>query len=366
MTENAGELESENNKSMLTEPWRNALLPADATLKQAIRSLDETALQIVLVVSTDGTLLGSVTDGDIRRGLLRGLDLNSSIDAIIYREPLVVPPQLGRDTVLQLMQANKIHQLPVVDEDRRVVGLHMWNELMVPGQRPNLMVIMAGGRGTRLWPHTENCPKPLLPVGGKPMLEHIIVRAKAEGFQRFVLAIHYLGHMIENYFGDGGRWQVQIDYLREESPLGTAGAIGLLNPPPDVSFLVSNGDVLTDIRYGELLDFHCHHGASATMAVRLHEWQHPFGVVRTTGVDIIGFEEKPIARSHINAGIYVLEPMALDVLSAGEHCDMPTLFSRLQERSLRTIVYPMHEPWLDVGRADDYKSAEDTMQGRTT
>jgi NDP-sugar pyrophosphorylase family protein len=146
--------------------------------------------------------------------------------------------------------------------------------------------------------------------------------------------------------------------LREDSPLGTAGAISLLNPRPDIPFLVSNGDVLTDIRYGELLDFHTRHGACATMAVRLYEWQHPFGVVHTKGVDIIGFEEKPIARSHINAGIYVLEPAALDVLARGESCDMPTLFARLQERSARTIVYPMHEPWLDVGRVDDLVLAQ--------
>lgn len=338
--------------------WRRALLPTNATLQQVISSLDETAFQIALVVSADGTLLGTITDGDIRRGLLRGLDLSSSVEAIIYRDPLVVPPQWGRDMVLQLMQANKIHQLPVVDENRHVVGLHLWDELMVPGRRSNLMVIMAGGQGTRLRPHTENCPKPLLPVRGKPMLEHIIQRARAEGFGRFVLAIHYLGHMIEEYFGDGSRWQVRIDYLREESPLGTAGAIGLLNPRPEAPFLVSNGDVLTDIHYGELLDFHTRHGAAATMAVRLHEWQHPFGVVRTKGVDIVGFEEKPVARSHINAGIYVLEPIALDALSAGEPCDMPTLFSRLQERTARTIVYPMHEPWLDVGREDDLKRAQ--------
>jgi NDP-sugar pyrophosphorylase family protein len=190
------------------------------------------------------------------------------------------------------------------------------------------------------------------------MLEHIIERAKREGFQRFVLAIHYLGRMIEEYFGDGSRWQVQIDYLREESPLGTAGAIGLLSPRPEHPLLVSNGDVLTDIRYGELLDFHCRHKATATMAVRLHEWQHPFGVVRTRGVDIIGFEEKPISRSHINAGIYVLDPRALDALSAGEQCDMPTLFNRLHERAERTIVYPMHEPWLDVGREEDLRNGE--------
>ena len=346
------------------EHWRKALLPANATLEQGIRNLDESTLQIALVVSTEGVLVGTLTDGDIRRGLLRGLDLGSSIESIIHRDPIVVPPQLNRATALQLMQTNRIRQLPVVDDARRAVGLHLWDELLVPGVRPNVMVIMDGGQGSRLRPHTENCPKPLLPVGGKPMLEHIIERAKAEGFMHFVLAIHYLGHMIEDHFGDGGRWQVHIDYLREESPLGTAGAIGLLSPRPAVPFLVTNGDVLTDIRYGELLDFHCGHGASATMAVRLHEWQHPFGVVHTEGVDIVGFEEKPIARSHINAGVYVLGPDALDCLSAGEPCDMPTLFTRLQERSARTIVYPMHEPWLDVGRVDDYRSAQENVRGR--
>jgi NDP-sugar pyrophosphorylase family protein len=172
-----------------------------------------------------------------------------------------------------------------------------------------------------------------------------------------VLAVHYLGHMIEEHFGDGSRWQVEIEYLREQSPLGTAGAIGLMQPRPDESFLVTNGDVLTDVRYGELLEFHSRNRAAATMAVRLHEWQHPFGVVRTQGVDIVGFEEKPVTRSHINAGIYVLEPAALDALNPGEACDMPTLFSRLQERTARTIVYPMHEPWLDVGRPVDYDAA---------
>lgn len=344
---------------MPNETWRIALLPEDASLQQAIRCLDASGLQIAIVARPDGRMVGTLTDGDIRRGLLRGLTLASPADDIIHREPLVVPPQWGRDTVLQLMQANKVHQLPVVDEQRRVVGLHLWDDLLVPVQRPNTLVVMAGGRGTRLLPHTEHCPKPLLPVGGKPMLEHIIERAKAEGFRRFVLAIHYLGYMIEDHFGNGDKWNVEITYLREQTPLGTAGALGLLQHRPDDAFLVTNGDVLTDIRYGELLDFHSRHRAAATMAVRLHEWQHPFGVVKTQGVDIVGFEEKPVSRSHINAGIYVLEPHALDLLGKDAHCDMPTLFERLQHKAERAIVYPMHEPWLDVGRPDDLKLARD-------
>lgn len=346
----------------IEEIWKRALIPATATLAQVIRNLDETGLQISLVVTPQGHLVGTLTDGDVRRGLLRGMNLQSPVEGIVFRDPLVVPPDIGRDTVLQLMQANKVHQLPVVDSDRHVVGLHVWDELMVPNQRSNMMLLMAGGEGRRLRPHTENCPKPLLPVAGKPMLEHIIERAKLDGIRHFVIAVHYLGHMIKEYFGDGSRWGVQIEYLHEQSPLGTAGAMSLLSPRPELPFLVSNGDVLTDVRYGEVLEFHARHSACATMAVRLHEWQHPFGVVRTQGVDIVGFEEKPIARSHINAGIYVLEPRALDSLVASEHCDMPTLFARLQERGERAIAYPMHEPWLDVGRLDDLQRARSGKQ----
>lgn len=337
--------------------WRQAVLPIDSTVQQAIRCLDQVAIKIVLIVDEAGELQGTISDGDIRRGLLRGLDLVSPISIVIHRNALVVPPEMTRETVMQLMIANKIQQIPVVDEKRHVVGLHLWDEITTPPVRPNLMVIMAGGMGTRLLPHTENCPKPLLPVAGKPMLEHIIERAKLEGFSRFALAVHYLGHMIEDYFGNGERLNVRIDYLREQSPLGTAGALGLLNPRPDGPFLVTNGDVLTDIRYGELLDFHTRHNADATMAVRVHEWQHPFGVVQTEGVDIVGFEEKPVARSHINAGVYVLEPESLDVLSVASSCDMPTLFERLQAKTKRTVAFPMHEPWLDVGRPDDLRRA---------
>ena len=337
--------------------WRKAILPAHATVQQAISNLDQVAIKIVLVVNEAGELEGTISDGDIRRGLLKGLDLNSPITNVIHRNALVVPPEMGREMVMQLMVANKIQQIPAVDEHRRVVGLHLWDEIATPPVRPNLMVIMAGGMGTRLRPHTENCPKPLLPVAGKPMLEHIIEHAKLEGFSHFVLAIHYLGHMIEEHFGNGERLGVQIDYLREQSPLGTAGALGLLNPRPDAAFVVTNGDVITDIHYGELLDFHLRHNAAATMAVRVHEWQHPFGVVQTEGIEIVGFDEKPVARTHINAGVYALEPDALNALAADTRCDMPALFERLQEQSKRTVAYPMHEPWLDVGRPDDLERA---------
>lgn len=342
----------------IDEIWRQAILPANASIQQAISNLDRVGVKIVLVVNEKAELEGTISDGDIRRGLLKGMNLNSPITNVIHRNALVVPPEMGRDMVMQLMVANKIQQIPVVNEQHCILGLHLWDEITTPPERPNLMVIMVGGMGKRLHPHTENCPKPLLSVAGKPMLEHIIERAKTEGFSHFVLAIHYLGHMIEDYFGNGERLGVQINYLREPSPLGTAGALRLLKLQSDAPFIVTNGDVITDIRYGELLDFHIRHEAAATMAIRAYEWQHPFGVVQTNGVEIIGFEEKPVTRSHINAGVYALDPAALSVLNPDEGCDMPTLFERLQANAKRTVAYPMHEPWLDVGRPDDLDRAQ--------
>ena len=342
--------------------WREAILRPNATIKQAISNLDAVAIKICLIVNPSGELIGTLSDGDIRRGLLKGLGLSSQIDSIVHRNPLVVPPDLSRELVMQLMVANKIQQIPVVNAQHQVVGLHLWEDITTPPQRPNLMVIMAGGMGKRLRPHTENCPKPLLAVSGKPMLEHIIERAKLEGFSRFLVSIHFLGHMIEEHFGNGERLGVKIDYLREQKPLGTAGALGLMDPRPDDAFVITNGDVITDIHYGELLDFHLRHNAVATMAVRVHEWQHPFGVVQTEGIDIVGFEEKPVLRSHINAGVYALSPKALTVLGKDERCDMPTLFERLQAVAQTTVAYPMHEPWLDIGRPDDLAAAREGLQ----
>jgi dTDP-glucose pyrophosphorylase len=337
--------------------WRRAVLREHVTIGDVIRNLDQVAIKIVLITDQIGTLYGTISDGDVRRGLLKGLDLSSPITDIIHRDALVAPEGMGRDLVMQLMIANKIQQVPVVDENHTLVGLHLWDQISTPSARPNAMVIMAGGKGVRLRPYTQDCPKPMLKVAGKPMLEHIIERAKSDGFAHFILAIHYLGEMVEAHFGNGERLGVRIDYVRETTPLGTAGALSLLAPTPHLPFVVTNGDVITDIHYGQLLDFHVRHNAAATMAVRIHEWQHPFGVVQTQGLNIIGFEEKPVARSHINAGVYALSPDSLGVLTLASHCDMPTLFSKLQTQNLRTVAYPMHEPWLDVGRPDDLVAA---------
>ena len=350
--------------SKSTEVWIKAILPTDSSIRQAVQVLNESSLRIVLVTDDLGVLIGTISDGDIRRGLLKGLELDSSIDAVIHKNALVVPPELTREVVLQFMIANKLQQIPIINEKMQVVGLHLWDEISIPNVRSNVMVIMAGGKGTRLHPQTENCPKPMLPINGKPILEHIIDRARVEGFSHFILAINYLGHMIEEYFGDGESLNVKIEYLREDLPLGTAGALSLLEPVPNSPFIVTNGDVLTDIHYGELLDFHVQHNSTATMAVRIHEWQNPFGVVQTQGIEITGYEEKPISRTYINAGVYAMDPAALSFLTKATPCDMPDLFKLIQNNEKRTVAYPVHERWLDVGRPDDLLKAglESTMR----
>ena len=339
--------------SLPEEMWRQTILPINSSIGQAISNLNQSKIKVILVVNQAGMFEGTISDGDIRRGLLAGLNLNSPIVSIVHKNSLTVSSNISREQIINLMLVNKVQQIPVIDEHNSIIGLYLLDEIIIPLARQNLMVIMAGGRGTRLYPYTEHCPKPLLKVANKPILEHIIDRAKSEGFSRFVIAIHYLGHMIEAYFGNGKDIGVEIDYVHEDSPLGTAGALSLLKLLPDIPFVVTNGDVITDIRYGELLDFHIQHKANATMAVRTHEWENPFGVVQTKGLEIIGFEEKPIVRSHINAGVYVLDSSVLKNLKTNAYCDMPKLFERLQANGKKIIAYSMYEPWLDVGRPED-------------
>jgi dTDP-glucose pyrophosphorylase len=337
--------------------WRDAVLAESVNIGRVVSCLDQTALRIVLIIDEAGALVGTVSDGDIRRGLLKGCTLNSAVDEVVHRNPLVVPMDMDRELVLRLMMVNKIQQIPIVTEDNKVAGMHLWDSLTSVPKRNNRVVIMAGGLGSRLRPHTLSCPKPMLLISGKPMLEHIIEKASIEGFTNFIISIGYLGYQIENYFGAGDRLGVSIEYLREEEPLGTAGSLSLLNHQPTQPLIIANGDVITEIRYGDLLEFHCRQKAVATMAVRMHEWQNPYGVVHINGVDVMGFEEKPTVRNYINAGVYVLEPRALSAMQYKTPCDMPTLLNSLRIDKGRVVAYAMHEPWLDVGRADDLKKA---------
>lgn len=347
-----------NLPSSASGKWKQAQVPLNSTIRDVVHNLELVAIKICLVVDAQGYFVGTISDGDVRRALLDGLGFESAIEKIVQKKAVVVSPGVGREAILQLMVNKGVQQIPVINDDGKVVGLHLWSEASVNLPLPNFMVIMAGGLGTRLQPHTRTCPKPLLPVAGKPLLEHIIEHARKEGFVRFLIAINYLGDMIESYFGNGERWKVSIEYIREDTALGTAGALSLLDSIPNEPIVVSNGDLITTVRFREMLKFHEFCSASATMAVRVHEWQNPFGVVQTEGFKIISYEEKPLIRSHINAGIYVLNPDVLKLLLPNVVCDMPDLFEEVRASGRKTVAYSMYEPWLDVGRPSDLLLAE--------
>ena len=335
--------------------WQKTLLPLNASIRSAIECLDETCAQIVLIADEKTHLLGTVSDGDIRRGLIKGLDLGDTIERIVNFQPLVVPEALSFNAVLQMMALNRVHQVPIVDDNGKLLGLHLWDNLSTSKTRDNIFLIMAGGRGARLQPYTDSMPKAMLQINGKPMLQILLERARDSGFSHFVISINHLGHLIEDFFGAGDRFGVSISYIKEKRPLGTAGALSLLSPKPKIPFIVTNCDVISEIRYQDLLDFHCGEGAIATMAVRMCEWQNPFGVVEMEGNAITGFREKPLQRFHVNAGVYALSPAALGALEIDMPCDMPDLFSALRVDKEYIAGYPIYESWVDVGRPKDFE-----------
>jgi len=343
---------------IINRDWQKAVLTIDSSIKDAIMNLSSSSMQIILVVDDNNVLLGVVNDGDIRRGILKGLKVDDSINEVLNINPIVVDEEVTVDSVIQIMSSQHFVAVPVVDEEKHVVGLYLLSDLITKKERLNKVIIMAGGKGERLLPKTKNCPKPLLPINGKPMLEQIVLKARDDGFKHFLISINYLGSMIQEYFGDGSKWNIEIEYLKEDFPLGTAGSISLMKEKSNLPVIVTNADIVSDVTYSSMLQFHNQQkDASATMAVRQHESQNPFGVVHTNGVDITGFEEKPIIKNNVNAGVYVLEPSALELLEKNQYCDMPTLFNRLKKQKQRTIVYPIHEAWNDIGHLSDYNNA---------
>lgn len=337
--------------------WRRVVMSPDNSIGDAFDVLNKSTLKIALIVDFGGTLIGTVTDGDIRRGLLKGLGLDSKLKDVLNSKPFVVPKNCSRQQVLTVMSENRVYQVPVIDNDKKLIGLHLFEQTLGRDSRVNTMVIMAGGKGTRLLPMTKDTPKPMMLISEKPIIEHIIGRAKSQGFENFILAINHLGHIIENYFGDGSFLNVKIDYIRESNPLGTAGALALLNPMPTEPIIVTNGDVITDINYSDLLDFHINNEAGGTMAVQVFDWVNPYGVVETDEIEIVGFQEKPVNKFLVNAGIYALNTSFFSLIENSKSSQMPDLFLKIRENGGKTIVYPVHEKWIDVGNEKDLNQA---------
>ena len=341
----------------MNENWTDSVVHPSDSIQEAMQHIDESGLQIAVVADEDNYLQGVVTDGDIRRGILEGVDLDSSVRKVMNDVPITAHPQEDRQSLIDKMQARRIHQIPLVDDEGRVVSIEVLDDLLQPEERPNPVVIMAGGLGTRLHPLTEDCPKPLLEVGDQPILETILEGFVTHGFHRFYLSVNYKSGMIEDYFGDGSDWGVDITYLHEEQRLGTAGPLALLPERPDEPLVVINGDLLTKLNFAHLLDYHRDQGAVATMCVREHETQVPYGVIATEDQRMTGIEEKPTERYFVNAGIYVLEPETLDLVPENEFFDMPELFEALMDREAEATVFPVREYWQDVGQKEDFRRA---------
>lgn len=345
--------------------WRSTLLRGTAPLAEAIRIIDASSKQICLIVDDEERLLGTVTDGDVRRAILNAIPLDAPVERVMNRAPTTLPPGHDRDQAMQLMRSKQLHQLPVVDADRRVVGLVLIDDLMQEGQRAdNWVVLMAGGLGSRLRPLTENTPKPMLMVGVKPLLETTLENFVQQGFRRFYVSVNYLADKVKEYFGDGARWGCEIRYLEEKEQLGTAGALSLLPERPQSPLIVMNGDVLTKVNFSHLLDFHREHKAAATMCVREYDFRVPYGVVQLDGARINGLVEKPVHSFFVNAGIYVVDPDLLDVVPRdGRQFHMTHLFEAALAARRETAAFPIREYWIDIGQVDDLARANGDYRG---
>lgn len=337
--------------------WRQVLVSPETSILDVIGIIDRGALQIALVVDEDDRLLGTVTDGDVRRGLLRGVHLSDKIGDIMNVHPIVAHEHDVRDTVLAIMKLKRIHHIPILDDRERIAGIETLDRLLQAHERENWVVIMAGGLGNRLRPLTDECPKPLLKVGSKPLLETIIDSFVEHGFRKFYLCVNYKAEMIEDYFGDGSRFGIEIRYVHEQKRMGTAGALTLLGEKPTQPLIVMNGDLLTKVNFQQLLDFHLDHHAQATMCVREYNYQIPYGVVNVDKHRLLAVQEKPEQSCFVNAGIYVLDPDVLDLIPKDTFYDMPDVFGELIALHCETAVFPIREYWIDIGRHDDFDRA---------
>ena len=333
----------------------------ESTIRQALETIDTGNMQIALVVD-DNRLLGTITDGDIRRGFLKGKGLDDSIAGLFNPNPVKGYLSQPKEDLVQLALARGVKQLPMVDDDGRLVGIEIVDDYLRVTEKPNTIVLMAGGLGTRLRPLTVDTPKPMLTVGSKPILETIIESFSRYGFRNFFLSVNYKAEKIRDYFGDGGKQGVRIGYLNEKNRLGTAGALGMLPKGMDAPIIVMNGDLLTNVNFEHLLNYHVLTGADATMCVREYEFQVPYGVVHTEGATIQSIVEKPTHQYYVNAGIYVLNPPVLDIIPPGEFFDMPQLFQTLIETKQKICSFPIREYWMDIGQPRDFEQANNDYE----
>jgi len=340
------------------DKWKKILITPQTEIHKAIEIIDMNALQIALVIDSDHKLLGTVTDGDVRRGLLRGITLDSPVHQIMNRSPVTIPVIKDRKSILNILKINKLRHLPVVDDEGRIIGIERLDDLLQPAKNENWIVIMAGGMGRRLSPLTDDCPKPMLTIGEKPILETTILNLLDQGFHRFCVSIHYKAEQIKDYFGDGSKWGAEILYIQEDKMLGTAGPLSLFSVKTEKPIIVMNGDILTKLSMDQLIDFHERHQAQATIAVHSYDYQVPYGVIKASKDRLVGFEEKPVYTSLVNAGIYAVNPEVIARIPKDTSFDMDQLFRNMLRDEDPLSIFPIREYWIDIGTIEDYNQAK--------
>jgi len=338
----------------MLKQWHETLIQPTSTMLDAMKVLEETAMQIVLVVDDREHLKGVVTDGDIRRALLAGKDMTTAVDQFITTSPIHGSPGDSRDMLISRMRSLSLHHMPIVNEAGALVDFVTTEPL---GKRPNWVVLMAGGLGSRLRPLTNDIPKPMLRIGDRPILETIIGQLHEFGFARFSISLNYLAEQIEGYFGDGSRWGIDIEYLRETEPLGTAGALSLMPEKPTAPLILMNGDLLTKLNFDKLIDFHEEHKAPMTVCVREYTYSVPYGVLETDGAFLNSIKEKPQRHALVNAGIYVISPEVLQRITPGKRIDITEIIEQLLDEGQKPAVFPVHEYWIDIGQKHDIERA---------
>jgi len=339
--------------------WRKVIIKQSDTMQSAIEALNVESLQIALVVNDAGQLVGTITDGDIRRGLIKHFGLDTPVNKFMFTTPTLASADENKDEIREKMNRLGIIQIPIVDENNHVVGLETLQHLLQKNRFDNPVFLMAGGFGTRLQPLTDHTPKPLLEVGNKPILETILNQFIEAGFHNFYISTHYKAEMLREHFGDGEDWSVSIKYIHEDKPLGTAGALGLLpDDLPEMPILMMNGDLLTKVDFSELLQFHVKSGGEATMCVREYDFQIPYGVISANDRKVASIVEKPIHKFFVNAGIYVLSPEIMNKVDGNSYLDMPNMLQEHIDDGGQVSMFPVHEYWLDIGQMEHFEKAQ--------
>ncbi|MCL5260311.1 MAG: nucleotidyltransferase family protein [Gammaproteobacteria bacterium] len=334
------------------------IISEKTTFEDAIRALDANGQGFLVVTGDCGLLIGILTDGDIRRAIL---NKKNKLEDIINRKPFTLNIRTPRKQAIQYLKSIHRRQLPLIDDENKLVDVIILDHLEF-NSKPNNVIIMAGGYGTRLGHLTKNMPKPMLSMGNKPLLEHILTNCYNQGFSNIYISVNYKSEVIKNYFKDGSAFGVRINYLDEKDRLGTAGSLSLIREDFCDPFIVINGDIFTALSFDELLNYHIESSAYATMCVREIQHQIPYGIVELGGDRVISIHEKPTHSLFVNAGIYVFNPQAKSLVPHKQYFDMPSLFNLILQNKLDVHSYKVTDYWVDIGEIKNYESAKKDLQ----